>query len=61
MILICSLGISPDTCDKQSAQDVLWVRVEPILCALGSESVVAEMPGDRVQGHFLKVVCGRKE
>ncbi len=60
MILICSLGITPETCDERSAEDVLWVKVEPVTCAMASESVVAEMPGERVQGHFIKVVCGRK-
>jgi len=61
MILICSLGLSPETCDERSAQDVLRVKVEPMSCAMASESLVAEMPGDRAQGHFIKVVCGRKE
>ncbi len=61
MILICTLGLPAERCDEHSAEDVMRVKVEPLSCAMASESVVAEMPGDRAQGRFIKIICGRKE
>jgi hypothetical protein len=61
LILICALNLAVDGCDEHSAEDVIRVKVEPVACAMASESVIAGMPGDRAQGRFIKVICGRKE
>jgi len=60
MILICALSVSADSCDEHSAEDVIRVKVEPVACAMALQSVVADMPGDRAQGRFVKMICGRK-
>ena len=61
MILICALSLSSDACDEHSADDVIRVKVEPVACAMASESIVAGMPGERAEGRLVKIICGRKE
>jgi hypothetical protein len=61
MILICALSVAAGGCDEHSAEDVIRVKVEPVVCAMASESIVAGMPGDRAEGRLVKIVCGRKE
>jgi hypothetical protein len=61
LILICALGGAPDGCDEHSAEDLIRVKVEPVACAMASQSVIAGMAGDRAQGRLIKIICGRKE
>jgi hypothetical protein len=61
LILICALNVAADGCTEQSAEDVLRVKVEPVACAMASESIIAGMPGDRAEGRRVKIICGRKE
>jgi hypothetical protein len=60
MILICTLSLPAGSCDEHSAEDVIRVKIEPSACAMAFQSVVAEMPGERARGRFVKVICGRK-
>jgi hypothetical protein len=58
LILICALNVTAQSCDAYSAEDVIRLKVEPVVCALASQSAIAGLAGDRSQGQFIKIVCG---
>lgn len=59
VILICGLGLAPSACTERSAQDVIRIKVEPAICAMAAQSVVASEAGLRAQGRQVKVLCGK--
>lgn len=59
IILICSLGMAPQACTAQTAEDVIRIKVAPAACAMAAQSVVASEAGMRAQGRQMKVVCGK--
>jgi hypothetical protein len=59
IILICSLGMTPQACTANTAEDVIRIQVAPTVCAMAAQSVVASEAGMRAQGRQVKVVCGK--
>jgi len=59
IILICNLGLAPSACTERSAEDVIRIKVQPAICAMAAQSVVASEAGLRAQGRQVKVVCGK--
>lgn len=57
IVLICGLGMSPSACTEKTAEDVIRVKVQPVICAMAAQSVVAGEAGMRAEGHQMKVVC----
>lgn len=60
IILICGLGLAPQACTERSADDVIRVEVQPTVCAMAAQSVIAGQAGARAKGRLMKVICGRK-
>jgi hypothetical protein len=60
VILICALNVSPQACADRTADDVIRVKVQPTVCAMAMQSVVAGEAGARAKGRMLKVVRGGK-
>ncbi len=60
IILICGLGLTPAACTERTAEDVIRVKVQPAICAMAAQSVVAGEPGMRAKGRQMKVICGGK-
>lgn len=60
VILICALGLSPQACTERTADDVIRVQVQPVICAMAAQSVIAGEAGARTAGRRMKVICGRR-
>lgn len=59
IILICGLRLAPSACTEHSAEDIIRIKVQPAICAMAAQSVVASEAGLRAQGRQVKVVCGK--
>ncbi len=60
IILICALGLTPSACTERTADDVIRVKVQPTICAMAAQSVVAREAGMRADGRRMKVICGKR-
>ena len=59
IILICGLGLDASTCTVGTAEDVIRIKVQPAICAMAAQTVVASEAGLRAQGRQMKVLCGK--
>lgn len=60
VILNCAFGVPPPACTEGAADDVISVKVQPMIRAMAKQSIVAEEAEARAKGRMLKVVCGGK-
>ncbi|MHB8885794.1 MAG: hypothetical protein ACYC5H_12105 [Methylovirgula sp.] len=60
IILICGLGLPPQSCTEKTADDVIRIKVQPAICAMAAQSIIAGEAGARAKGRRMKVICGGK-
>ena len=59
-LLICSTQLAPADCTMATAErfQIIEKQMNQIECLLGSEIAIAEAPDPRLEGRYIKTICG---